>query len=169
MLVPLRNHSLLVHFYWRTVNVHELQALITNRPTQVCARNHPYQWFVHKQLNVPFIESVWLCMLYYMYKNNIFKMPYMTLMRAIPLPISTTLKMFNNYFVKYFITKYLFSILKGIRAIPWLLTLHFWGFGPTLNAITYISLISLFTIVTLYPDLTQHKIRISETCYMYTI
>ena len=28
--------------------------------------------------------------------------------------------------------------------IPWLLTLHFWGFGPTLNAIIYISLINLF-------------------------
>ena len=30
---------------------------------------------------------------------------------------------------------------------PWLIMLHFWGFGPTLNAIIYISLISLFTVV----------------------
>ena len=43
------------------------------------------------------------------------------------------------------------------KAILWLLTLHFWGFGPTLNAIIYISLISFFTVVASYLDLTQHK------------
>ena len=26
-------------------------------PTRVCARNHPYQWFMHKQWNVTLIES----------------------------------------------------------------------------------------------------------------
>ena len=41
-------------------------------------------------------------------------------------------------------------------------TLHFGGFGPTLNAIIYISLIIFFTVVALYLDLTGHKIRISE-------
>ena len=49
----------------------------------------------------------------------------------------------------------------------------FWGLRPTLNAIIYISLISVFTVVALHPDLTQHKIIISENqasqCLIYQI
>ena len=45
-------------------------------------------------------------------------------------------------------------LLETLKAIPWLLTLHFGGFGPTLNAIMYISP-SFFTVVALYPDLTR--------------
>ena len=40
---------------------------------------------------------------------------------------------------------------------------------PLLMSLIYISLISFFTVVALYPDLTQHKIIISEICYMYAV
>ena len=46
-------------------------------------------------------------------------------------------------------------------AVPWLLALQFWDFGPTLSAITCISLVYhssvFFTVVALYPYLTQHN------------
>ena len=45
--------------------------------------------------------------------------------------------------------------------IPWLLTLYCLGFGSTLNAIIYISVICFFTVVALYPDLIHRKIIIS--------
>ena len=72
----LRNHSLLERFYWPTVNVHELYARITHWPTWVCARNHPYQWFVHKHLNVTFIKSVRLMKKDYQKKTPILKPTY---------------------------------------------------------------------------------------------
>ena len=43
----------------------------------------------------------------------------------------------------------------------------FFRFGPTLNAMIYISLISIFTVVALYPDITQHNKIISEICTVY--
>ena len=42
-------------------------------------------------------------------------------------------------------------LLKIMWVISWLLTLHCWGFGPTLNAIIYISPISSFTVVAFIP------------------
>ena len=57
---------------------------------------------------------------------------------------------------------------KLLRSIPWLLMSHFLGFGPTLNAIIDISSV-FFTEVPLYPDLTQHKIIISEICFMNAV
>ena len=55
-------------------------------------------------------------------------------------------------------------------SMPWLLTLHFWGFGPTLNAIIYISQISfVFTVVTQTLLGNNNKIKKSEICYMNAI
>ena len=68
------------------------------------------------------------------------------------------------------------SFLKTLHKKNAHYTLHVMGkfhgyslfiFEPTLHAIIYISLISFFTVVALYPDLTQYEIRISESCNMY--
>ena len=50
--------------------------------------------------------------------------------------------------------------------MPWLRYI-FQVLDPLLMPEFYISLISFFTVVVLYPDLTQHKIIIEEFCYMY--
>ena len=43
-------------------------------------------------------------------------------------------------------------------------TLYFVGIGPSVNAI--ISLLIFFTVVVLYPDLTQHKIFVRNLLYV---